>query len=449
VDPEDIRALVERASSYALDEAARVPYRRGLVVSALAELSRGDSRRVVVLDGPRRVGKSTALKQVLAALRADGAPAWYCDLEDRYLSAAGLSAIVDALSPLLDRAPRSWILFDEIHNVEGWPRELKTLVDRRGTIRYAIADSCGALVHREVRERLLGRTLRVPVHPFSLSEILELRTATGLAPLESVADRRDEALRYLRVGGFPEVAMSTEPLPGIYRRLAQDVVDAAIEKDITRAQALRQPDGPRRMLYHLVQSSGDRRSVQRANEIARATTPTTTHWMQAMLDTGIVWELPPYATEKRVRAQPKLYATDPGIVAACSRPSAANDPTFLGRLAETALAQALRSWCERESAELSFYELRAAGESDFVIEVNDGSRFVMEVTAGDGRKKPERVWGLSQKLKSHRAAIVAIRSATDRLTFRASGEPEHSVPVFALHDVLITLVERGIEALPW
>lgn len=452
MDAEDIRETVEKATRYAVDEAGRYAYRRRVVDQAVGELSRSDSRRIVVFDGPRRVGKSTALKQCLATLRqSEVATVWYCDLEDPYLAAAGLGGVVEALLPLARRDARSVILLDEVHNVVDWSRHLKTLADRHDRIRFAIADSCGHLVHSEIRTRLTGRTMRLAVHPLSFTERLELGEASGLPAVRQPVDLRTEAQRFLQTGGFPEVALSSEPLMGIRRLLKHDVLDAAIQKDVARALNIRRADEPRLMLYHLVASSGARLNKQTAAEMAKVSGPTVTSWVQAMVDTGIVWELPPYGTRKRSRAQPKIYAVDSALVGACARPSQSSAPQFAGALVETAVAQQLRRWAQQNDgdADLSFYS-PAMGEADFVVETS-GERIVFEVTAGDGSKKPAGLVRLldNPDLEPDRAAIVAVRTASERLSIKPSGDRVRSVPVFALHDFLLALGDGDLESLPW
>jgi predicted AAA+ superfamily ATPase len=433
-----VLTLVAERTEVARRDAAAHPYRRPFV-EHLASAVRSSGRRAIFVEGPRRVGKSIALAQLVDDLLAEGAAAHYCALDDLRIAGTSVRDVVSAIEATIEG--RAWLVLDEIHVDPDWSRALKTAVDRGGPLRIIAASSCASVLADGARTDLLGRTERLRAEPMSLPEWRAFRRAHGIPIASSAADRSRELDAYLRCGGFPEHASATDLLR-VHRRLREDVADRAIADDVARLLALRNLDGPRRLLDYSIEHSGRRLSKQEAAEVSGGSVPATQSWLRGLLDTGLIWELPPFSSGKRTRAQPKLYAVDPGLVAACARPLA--PPTLRGRLMETAVAQALRIHAASQSADLSFYEKSGGGEADFVLETPRG-RIVLEVTEGDGSKKTTAAFfKRADTLGAKWAGIATAGLAADSYTSRSSDRP---VPIVPIQDLLLALA--GEMELPW
>lgn len=433
-----IRALVAERTEVARRDAAAHPFRRPFV-ERLASAVRSSGRRAIVVEGPRRVGKSIALAQLVEDLHSEGAPAHYCALDDLRIAGTSVLDVVSALEATTEG--RAWLVLDEIHVDPDWSRALKTVVDRGGPLRIIAASSCASILADGARTDLLGRTERLRAEPMSLAEWRAFRKAHGIPIASSAADRSRELDSYLRCGGFPEHASATDLLR-VHRHLREDVADRAIADDVARVLALRNPDGPRRLLDYSIEHSGRRLSMQEAAEVSGGSVPATQSWLRGLLDTGLIWELPPYSSRKRTRAQPKLYAVDPGLVAACARPL--SPPTLRGRLMETAVAQALRIYAASQGADVSFYEKSARGEADFVLETQRG-RVVLEVTEGDGGKKTTTAF--FKRAETLHAIWAGIATSGIAATSYSSRSSDRSIPIVPIQNLLLSLA--GEMELPW
>jgi uncharacterized protein len=150
--------------------------------------------KMVVLTGPRQVGKTTLAKQLMAQL----APAQYLNwdvLDDR------------AVLKRQSWSPASRLLvMDEIHKMAGWKNWLKGVVDAdppgaKGSHRALLVTGSARMeTFRQSGASLAGRYLALRLHPISVREWC---AATSCAP--------DAALAHLlQRGGFPEPCLAAD-----------------------------------------------------------------------------------------------------------------------------------------------------------------------------------------------------------------------------------------------
>ena len=410
----------------------------------------GTVDRALVLEGPRRTGKSTLLEHTLASLADETeVDAWYVDFTASEVADVGIPGVLDAIGANADDAGRTVLLLDEPHYIEGWERQLKRAVDER-RCRLIVADSSSA-VAAAASEAGAGRWSRLPILPLEFPAWLSLRAGYGVPPPTTAHQRFAACDEWLRRGGMPlaELLLPTADLLLGHRFLEQDIAMAAIRGD---AAAGTNPRPLERLFGWLVRDSGTLLDKTKAAQVAQGSRPSIDGWLQRLYDTGLLWELAPWAgsTPKRLRKRPKVYAADPGLVAA-STPGGhiPGDRKLLGRLVETSCAAACRSALQRHGGELGYFlvERKAgrgnAGEADFVL--GDATRrFVLEAKAGDGRGASKRA---AEVAKSAGAGTVTIAARTmARSTETVDGVTVHVVP---LPDVLTCLAKGGPEALLW
>ena len=142
----------------------------------------------VVLRGPRRVGKTVLLRQLMEQLRRDGVP------PERILYVAfdELPTLAKLREPVLEiarwfeehvlqqsfndaaRASRpAYLLLDEVQNLRTWAPQLKHLVDMHG-VRVLLTGSSSLRIEAG-RDSIAGRVETVTLGPLLLREIAELR----------------------------------------------------------------------------------------------------------------------------------------------------------------------------------------------------------------------------------------------------------------------------------
>ena len=157
------------------------PYRRPLIAN-LAERLKKPKGLIEVVRGPRQVGKTTGIYQIVRDLLGAGTPA-----RDILLIRFDLEVLRDERSALrnilrwyvseirkrpLEQKPQAYVFLDEIHKLRRWHEEVKHLWDTF-PVRMLLTGSSSVLVARGGRESLAGRVFTTELPAFSFREVLE------------------------------------------------------------------------------------------------------------------------------------------------------------------------------------------------------------------------------------------------------------------------------------
>ncbi|MBX7143932.1 MAG: ATP-binding protein [Oligoflexia bacterium] len=171
-------------------------------LSAILRREREKYEKMIFVTGPRQVGKTTILHQLIQYFPG---PIFNWDnLDDRHLIST---------SPRSIFAENEHVYFDEIHKAPRWKNFLKGYFDKYWEqCRIWVTGSARLDVYRRGGDSLLGRYILFRLHPFSVGEILhpdqvpcELEIADILESDETDLPKAHEAWERLKVhGGFPE-----------------------------------------------------------------------------------------------------------------------------------------------------------------------------------------------------------------------------------------------------
>ncbi len=234
--------------------------------AVLADIPRG---ALVLLRGPRRVGKSVELKRfVQSTLSSGAAPRTVIHAAVDGWRAADLRSLVEAGKRLAPPgAGHRWWLIDEISGVNGWHAEIKNLRDNdtqfardtvvlTGSSARDLTSATSSLAGRRGDVARPDRTL-LPMGFRSFAEIMlkaYSRSAPGTPPLAPADLRSAQAARvfdellpwandltawweiYLQVGGFPQ-AVSAQIGGTDLAPIVQALFDV-VQRDVLGATAM-------------------------------------------------------------------------------------------------------------------------------------------------------------------------------------------------------------------
>ena len=235
---------------------------------------------ILVLRGPRQVGKTTLLQQLIATLLRDERVApgrifrvQFDELE--WLRRLGpdpvpkLVAWFEAaifggdLNAAASRGAPAFVFFDEVQNLENWAAQSKALVDHTA-VRVMLTGSSALRIARG-RDSLAGRIQMIEMGPMRLGEIAEFRGIgklpsyrppngydhwheiefwKGLAAHgERERDRRDAAFaRFAERGGYPLAHREDIGWEEIAGQLVETVVERVIAHDLRLGERGRRRD---------------------------------------------------------------------------------------------------------------------------------------------------------------------------------------------------------------
>lgn len=332
------------------------------VRQSAAELERRlrEPRRFIqVVAGPRQVGKTTLVEQVLDRLDV---PVRYASADEPGLRGPEWIAQQWEAARLQAGDGQAVLALDEVQKIPAWSETVKRLWDEdtraRRNLQVVILGSAPLLVQRGLAESLTGRFEVVRLSHWAFNE---MREAFGFS-LE----------QYLYFGGYPGAA----PLVGEPGRWARYVIDSLIETTISRdVLLLTRVDKPvllRRMFELGCRYSGQVLSYTKMlGQLQEAGNSTTlAHYLDLLAAAGLVEGLPKFAgqTVRQRGSSPKLQVLNTALLTAPSGLSfdeARSDRTFWGRLVESAIGAYLANSAVTGGFELSYWRERNR-EVDFV-----------------------------------------------------------------------------------
>ncbi len=279
------------------------------------------SSQALILTGVRRAGKSVLQTQLMR----DHEHLFYCNLEDTRLYELKPNDFPTLLSLIDELAPeQARVFLDEVQEVEGWQRLVRTLLDRGRPV--CLTGSNASLLGRELGSKLTGRHLSFEVFPFSYTEYLAYtKQAPGAVSL----------LSYLDDGGFP--GFLRERNTQILQELLRDIV----YRDIAIRYRLREIRHLMNLVLFLLANTGQPFSMQGLTKtLSIPTVPQTSRFLQYMEDAYLLFPVAKFSPsfKKRVVTPNKFYAIDNGLRRVNSPQSTAD----LGHRLENAVFLALR-----------------------------------------------------------------------------------------------------------
>lgn len=233
---------------------------------------------IVVVRGPRQIGKTTAQLQLVQQWLAGGLPGKNVlrvqfdelsalrDLREPILRIVDWyeqSILGQSLNEVAAQGGTTMLVFDEVQNLEGWAAQLKFLVDSSTT--QVLVTGSSALRIEMGRDSLAGRISTIEAGVLSLTEIgrfLDLDLGepflpdNGLEPLTDVefwrelalhgsqnAGPRDRAFRaFSQRGGYPMVHATNQPWSVVADQLNETVIKRVIQHDLRIGERGRKRD---------------------------------------------------------------------------------------------------------------------------------------------------------------------------------------------------------------
>ncbi|MDP1648189.1 MAG: ATP-binding protein [Rubrivivax sp.] len=250
-------------------------------------------RKLVMLTGPRQVGKTTLARAVMAQMP----PAQYLNWD------------VAADRAVLQR--QSWsrttrlLVMDEIHKMPRWKAWLKGVVDGRPAGQALLVTGSARMdTFRQGGESLAGRYFALRLHPISVREWCQQQGAAPAAALQRLVER----------GGFPEPCLADDPVQADRWR-AQYLTDL-VREDVLEFSRVQEIGTLRLFVDMLRERVGSPLSLA---SMARdlAVSPTTLRrYLDILQALFIVFTVQPWHHNiaRSLLQAPKVYFHDTGLV---------------------------------------------------------------------------------------------------------------------------------------
>ena len=357
MDNTDLQQILDDWTGWSVQISDTVP--RGLVDECVLT-----PEVVTVIQGVRRCGKSTLLRQLMVANNIAEKQAVFINFEDPRLLNQLDTTLLDQLYALATEGNRKRLTFflDEIQNVVNWQRWLNSRLEMKSGHCFVVTGSNSQLLGGELASSLTGRHLRHELFPFDIAEFRQ-REAPG------------DLEQFIRGGGFP--AVLDFPLP---EKLLQQYFLDIVEKDIRERVSAKTSRPLQAMARMVLESVGSELSLRRIAGAIHLSPETVSHYLQACEDAYLLFSCHffAYSQAKRVRHNRKYYAVDTGLRRAVSARSGRD----MGKDFENLVYLVLR----RTTAEISYW--KGKSEVDFVVNTQRGVTPI-QVTYGEPQPRHE------------------------------------------------------------
>jgi predicted AAA+ superfamily ATPase len=246
--------------------------------------------KIVLLSGPRQVGKTTLSRQLTTS--------------PVYLN-------YDASSDRKMIHAQEWdrdaqlVIFDELHKMKKWKSWIKGIYDTEGISPPLLVTGSARLdTYRKGGDSLAGRFFYYRLHPLTVKEICT-----------SLGEDSETALdKLIKLGGFPEPYLKdNETFAKRFRRIHTDTI---IREDLLDLESVRDVKSIEILIDLLRNRVGSTTSYTSLAKDLQVSIHTVKHWLQILENLYIIFPVRPYHKNiaRSLLKESKYYLYDTGSV---------------------------------------------------------------------------------------------------------------------------------------
>ncbi len=292
-------------------------YKREVLDSLIDKLH---LKQIQVLQGIRRSGKSTTFKLIINHLmqKVDPLEILYINLDDPIFipfsnDATKFYDIIQTAKQITKKDIK-YLFLDEVQNISGWERFVKSIYDNEEFIKIFITGSNSSLLSGKLATLLSGRYIVEYIAPLSLKEIFDINGITSQISLikqtPKVLNLIDDALKY---GSFVEVY---EEKSGFKREILSSYYESIILKDCVSNNNIRDVKSFKELSFYLLKNST---SLYSYNSLAKAINihdKSVKEYIGYLEDSYLFSEIKQYSysLKEQNNSKKKLYCADNGFL---------------------------------------------------------------------------------------------------------------------------------------
>ena len=342
---------------------------------------------IILLTGPRQIGKSTLLYNWIMGSTYD-----YVSLDDKLeLSMAKSDPktffTVHKAPLIIDEAQKAPELFPEIEAIVNKSRLEKGNKESNGM--YILSGSQRKQLLDEAKESLSGRVAILDMMNLSLNEIINRESRIFNTDINTASTRTNPVIsenvifNYIVRGFFPILYDDLEMKTSLFY---SSYLTTYLEKDLKDLITVNDEIKFINFLKILASNTGEELVYDNYAKQVGVATNTIKSWISVLVKTAIIYLVEPYnesSIVKRVVKRPKMYFFDTGLVAYLTRyssPEILQNGAINGAILENYIVcEIIKTY--RNSAKdclIHYYRDKESNEIDIVLE-SDGVLHPVEI----------------------------------------------------------------------
>lgn len=295
-----------------------------------------DLRRIVVMSGARRTGKTTIMYQLISDLLTEGVKPQnilFFTFDHPVIRMTGVEALLTIYRNSISNDEDFWLFVDEVQFDKNWTHYLKMAYDMNPLMRAVATGSASAVVEDNIRESGAGRWTVIKIPTLSFYEFCEIKGITkNIEAIDvfkiheltmqeqtriilGLKDLQVHLMRYLQMGGFPEL-VKTENLPYAQKLLREDVMERAIKHDLPAVYEIRSIDELEKIFIYLCYNSSSIINIETmCKEFDGVSKPTIEKYIRYLENANLIniSKQLNIAGKKVLKSKNKIYVADSGI----------------------------------------------------------------------------------------------------------------------------------------
>ena len=331
-------------------------------------------KKAIILIGPRQVGKTTLLKQIIEENKSSEVLFLNCDEPETLRTLENVSST--ELRNLIGN--KKIILIDEAQRVANIGITLKLITDNIPDIQLVVTGSSTFDLRNRLNEPLTGRKFEYKLFPFSTAELMN-------------ATSRLEEMRLLEqrmiYGMYPDVVNN----PSDAQKILIELSNSYLYKDVLMYKDVRNPDMLTKLLTALSLQLGSEVSYNELGNTIGAKSETVERYIELLEKVFIIFRLQSLSRNLRneLKKSRKIYFYDNGVRNALIQNFKSLElRTDTGALWENFMVSERKKYLEYNEiySNTYFWRTHTQQEIDY-IEERDGTLYTFEFKWNEKRKE--------------------------------------------------------------
>ncbi|GAA0871504.1 ATP-binding protein [Gangjinia marincola] len=257
--------------------------------------SKFNSGKAIILLGPRQVGKTTLIKNLLK-----DSLYLFLDGDDPTVRDLLKNANTEEIRSLIGK--NEIIFIDEAQRVTNVGLTAKIIIDQIKPKQLIMSGSSSFELNNSINEPLTGRKWEYLLLPISWTEFED---KVGYVVSEQQLNMR------LLYGMYPDVLNNT----GSERDILQELVSSYLYKDILTYSGIRKPEILEKLLRALAYQLGNEVSYNELSQIVGVDKNTVSAYIDLLTQAFVIFKLPSFSRNLRneIKKNQKIYFYDLGV----------------------------------------------------------------------------------------------------------------------------------------